>query len=356
MVGNGGMPLFHAEGTTDDTPGDDHVERAVARTQCDLMTPIASRTPPRGTPIPHGSTARRLEWPLLPPAIRALVERRLGSPVASAASAGSGFTPGLASVLTCEDGSRHFVKAASKKAQRPFADAYREEVRKLQALPAGLPAPRLSWNHEDDLWVVLALEYVDGGNPARPWHSDQLDACLDTLEVLAERLTPPPLKVATFGDDFAPCLEAWEHVRRVTPDRPHLDEAAELATGFREATAGETLVHTDARDDNFLIADGQALLVDWNWPVAGAAWIDTVSLLVSVHGDGLDADRALAERALTRDVAADHVDSLLALLAGYFLERRDQPVPNSSPYLRVHQSWYAEAAWSWLATRRGWTR
>jgi hypothetical protein len=320
------------------------------------MNPIASRTPPRGAPIPHGSTARRLEWPLLPPAIRSLVERRLGSPVVWAASAGSGYTPGLASVLTCEDGSRHFVKAASKKAQRPFADAYREEVRKLQALPAGLPVPRLSWSHEDDLWVVLGLEHVDGVNPERPWRPAELDACLDSLEVLAGRLSPPPLPVATFGDDFAPCLDGWDHVRRVAPDRPHLDEATTLAAGFREATAGEALVHTDARDDNFLLAGGRALLVDWNWPVVGAAWIDTVSLLVSVHGDGLDADRVLAERALTRDVPAEHVDSLLALLAGYFLERRNQPVPNSSPYLRVHQSWYAEATWSWLAARRDWTR
>jgi hypothetical protein len=31
-------------------------------------------------------------------------------------------------------------------------------------------------------------------------------------------------------------------------------------------------------------------------------------------------------------------------------------VPNSSPYLRRHQSWYAEASWAWLARRRSWTR
>jgi hypothetical protein len=319
------------------------------------MTPIASRTPAPGAPIPHGSTARRLEWPLLPPTIRATVEHRIGSPVVSADSSGSGYTPGFASVLTCADGSRHFVKAASRKAQRPFADAYREEIRKLQALPAGLPVPRLAWSHEDDLWVVLEVEYVDGVNPARPWQPVELAACLDTLEVLADRLTPPGLELDTFADDFGPCLESWDHVRRVTPDLPHLDEAAVLAADLREATIGRTLVHTDARDDNFLLAGDRALLVDWNWPVVGAAWIDTVSLLVSAHGDGLDADRTLQERALTVDVPAEHVDSLLALLAGYFLERRDQPVPNSSPYLRVHQSWYAEATWSWLCARRGWT-
>ena len=46
------------------------------------------------------------------------------------------------------------------KAQRTVAEAYREEARKLGALPAAAPAPRLLWTHEDD-WVVLGLEYVE---------------------------------------------------------------------------------------------------------------------------------------------------------------------------------------------------
>jgi hypothetical protein len=88
--------------------------------------------------------------------------------------------------------------------------------------------------------------------------------------------------------------------------------------------------------------------------VTGAPWIDTVCLLLTAYGDGVDADAVLARRALTRDVDPGHVDSLLALLCGYFLSRRDQPVPHSSPYLRRHQDWCAEASWAWLAERRGW--
>jgi hypothetical protein len=287
--------------------------------------------------------------------LRSLIAQRLGSPVVSAESAGAGFTPGFASVLTCEDGSRHFVKAASKKAQRVFADCYREEARKLRALPSGLPVPRLLWSHEDDLWVVHELEYVEGANPARPWRRSDLDACLDSLEVLADKLTPPPLRLDTFADDFAACLSGWDHMRRVAPELPHLEEAAALAARFEEATAGDTLVHTDGRDDNFLVAGDRAMLCDWNWPVVGARWIDTVVLLIAAHGDGLDADAILAERRLTRDVDPEHVDAFLALIAGYFFERRDDPVPSSSPYLRLHQDWYAEATWSWLGKRRGWS-
>ena len=114
--------------------------------------------------VPHGRTARRLEWAHLPPRSAGssssgwLPHRHGGVP-------GLGFTPGFASRLTGEDGSRMFVKAASKKAQAPFAEAYVEEVRKLSFLPDGLAVPRLRWTHEDDLWVVLGFECVEGRNP-----------------------------------------------------------------------------------------------------------------------------------------------------------------------------------------------
>lgn len=314
------------------------------------------RPPVTAAPVPHGRTARRLDWLLLPPMTRGQIEARLGFRVTLADSAGAGFTPGFASTLHGPDGQRVFVKAASKKAQRPFADAYRAEVARLRVLPAGSPAPRLLWSHEDDAWVVLALEHVDGRNPARPWVRADLDLCLDVLEDLAGRLTPPPVRLPTFADELASFLTGWDHVRTHVPSWPHLEEAAALAARVGEVSAGDTLVHTDVRDDNLLLTgDGRALLCDWNWPVVGAAWIDTVWLLISAHGDGLDADGILAGRRLTHDVDPEHVDVLLALIAGYLMEARDRPVPNSSPYLRVHQAWYAEAAWSWLATRRGWT-
>lgn len=318
-------------------------------------TAAGPRDPLTLTPLPHGRTASRLDWELLPPVLRRLVEDRFGSTVVEARSAGAGYTPGLASVLVGANGRTMFLKAASKKAQRPFAAAYAEEARNLRCLPSGLPVPRLLWSHEDDLWVVLALEHLEGVNPTRPWGGADLDRCLDTLQLLAQTLTPPPLAARTFAEDFADMVDCWDHVRATAPGWPHLEEAAALAADLDRATAGNTLVHTDARDDNFLLpASGRAFLCDWNFPVRGAAWIDTVSLLITASGDGVDADALLATRALTRNVAAADIDSVLALFCGYFLERRDQPAPYSSPYLRQHQDWCAEAAWAWLARRRGW--
>lgn len=314
---------------------------------------------PRGLltlePVPHGRTASRLDWELLPPVIRRLVEDRFGTTVVEVHSAGAGYTPGLASTLVGANGRRMFLKAASKKAQRPFAAAYAEEIRKLRSIPSGLPIPRLLWSHDDDLWVLLALEYVEGVNPTRPWTTGELDRCLDSLQKVAQTLTPPPVQMSTFAEDFEQMVACWDHVRQAAPDWPHLEEAAALAGDFARATEGNTVVHTDARDDNFVLTPrGTAYLCDWNFPVRGAAWIDTVCLLMTAFGDGHDANALLAQRALTRKVDPRHIDSLLALLCGYFLERRDQPTPYSSPYLRHHQDWCAEVSWAWLAQRRGW--
>lgn len=306
-------------------------------------------------PFPLGRTARRLEWPHLPPAVRGLIEERCGSPVVSAETQGGGFTPGFASVLTCADGSRHFVKAASTAAQRMFAQSYREEARKLCALPDTLPAPRLLWSEDGD-WVVLELEYVDATAPRRPWRVAELDACLDALETVADRLTPIPedLPLDPIADELADWPALWDEVR-TAHDLPHADEAAALAASYAEVAGGDTVVHTDIRDDNVLLTpDGRAQFCDWNWPVAGADWLDSLMLLIGPRGDGLDVDAVIAERRLLRGVPADHIDRVLALLCGYFLKCAGDPVPPTSPHIRDAQRWQGQVVWDWLSERRRW--
>jgi aminoglycoside phosphotransferase (APT) family kinase protein len=307
------------------------------------------------TTFPHGRTAQRLEWAHLPRAVRAQIEERCGSPVVEAESQRGGFTPGFASVLTCADGSRHFVKAASTAAQRAFAASYREEARKLRALPESVPAPRILWTVDED-WVVLGIEYVESRAPRRPWRADELDLCLDALETVARVLTPAPpgLELDPIGDELAAWPAFWETVRR-RHDLPHADEAAALAAGFAGVVSGDTLVHVDVRDDNVLLTtDGRALFCDWNWPAAGAPWLDSLFVLIGPRGDGLDVESVIASRPLLRGVPADHIDRVLALVTGYFLGSAGEPVPPTSPYLRDVQRWQGEVVWDWLCERRAW--
>jgi aminoglycoside phosphotransferase (APT) family kinase protein len=208
----------------------------------------------------------------------------------------------------------------------------------------------------DDDWVVLGLEYVESRAPRRPWQREELDRCLDALEEVADHLTPVPegLELAPVAEELGDWPAFWDHVR-ATRDLPHADEAAALAASFAEVVGGETLVHTDVRDDNVLLTpEGRALFCDWNWPVAGADWLDSLWMMIGPRGDGLDVDAVVAERRLLRDVPADHVDRVLALVCGYFLKSADEPVPPTSPYVRDAQRWQGEVVWAWLSERRGW--
>jgi hypothetical protein len=302
------------------------------------------------TQIPHGRTARRLEWRFLPPHIRAEVERRLGAPVTEAVSQTGGFTPGFASVLTCADGSHHFVKAASTIAQRLFADSYREEARKQQMLPDGIPAPRLQWIHDADDWVVLAFEHIDSRSPQRPWVSEELEAASQMTLAIAAQLTPAPTGIVGAVEDFATWPALWDRI-----DHPRAAECGALAARYADVVDGDTVVHLDIRDDNLLVRpDGSVLVCDWNWPVRGAGWLDSLFLLIGPRGDGLDVEAHIAAHPLLAAVDPEHIDIVIALLLGYFSASAAQPVPPTSPYLRQVQAWQRDVLHDWLAERRGW--
>ena len=304
--------------------------------------------------VPHGHTAVRLGWKFLPAEVRSLVEHQLGGTVVGAVSQDGGFTPGFASVLTTDTGRRGFVKAASKAAQREIAASYAEEARKLALLGDSIPAPRLEWVHEDETWVVLGFEALDARQPRRPWRPAELDRALDLAEEVVATTADPPaaLGLKPLVEELPLLVDGWQSV---PSSWPHRDEAAALAGRMATLSRDGRFVHCDLRDDNVLLVDdGRTLACDWNWPALGPAWQDTVDLLVSAHGDGLDVDPLLATRPLTRDVAPDDLDAWIAALCGFMLAARQRPVRASSPHLRTHSTWYAEAAWSLLARRRGW--
>lgn len=309
------------------------------------------------TYLPWGRTARRLDWAHLPPQVRFEVEARLGSPVVSDATLTHGFVPVVETVLTCADGSTHLLRAASAKAQRSFAAALRSEARWLASLPAQVPVVGLTAFLDGD-WVVLLLEHPVASAPARPWSEDELDRCLAALASVAEVLTPAPAGLRDFAEDLADWLGRWD----ILAEREDLGTPMQLITAGRlagrlpEVTAGDTLVHTDLRDDTLRLApDGRVLLDGWAWPVRGAAWLDSLLLLVGPCGDGVDVEAVLRRTPLLAEVPDDHVDCVLAAMAGFFLTSCDLSVPAPSPWLREFQRWQGEAAWGWLRRRRGWS-
>ena len=313
--------------------------------------------------LPLGATARRPTWAMLPTAVRELIERRLGQPVIGAESQGGGFTNGFASRLVAADGSRAFVKAASPTIAPEIFPSYRQEVLVAAALPCDVPTPRLLWSAEAGEWLAFAFEDVPGTIPERPWQPEQLAVVLDTLTQAARALTPAPpglahLKTAAdLDEDFRywRCAAAGEgDALRLVPEawRERVDALADREATWARKAAGDTAAHFDMRDDNLLLTpDGRAVVCDWNWMTLAAPWVDLVSLLVSVHGDGLDAEAALVRHPLSAGVPGDAVDALLVALAGSFIRYAARPPVPQSPWIREHLAWWRDATLSWLCLR-----
>jgi hypothetical protein len=316
-----------------------------------------------GVVVPVRATARRPAWEDLPAEVRDWIESRIGVPVVSTWSAGTGFTPGFASRLDLSDGERMFVKAASSADDRlhgwPLSDAYRQEVRKLTHVPRGTGAPDLLWHADlqiaDEQWVIAAYRHIEGAPPRRPWRPPELSLVTAKLTQVAFQLTPAPdgIELTTIDDEL---VGHWERrldlARTYEADAEWLRTIERLCAEAGELLAGDTVVHMDLRDDNILIDPaGEVWIVDWNWPVLGAAWIDLVCVLLSARGDGLDVESILRSSPLSGGVDPHAIDALLATLWSHWAVEAFQETPHSSPHLRDHQRWYLDVTRDWLTER-----
>ncbi|GAA0546667.1 hypothetical protein GCM10010172_30460 [Paractinoplanes ferrugineus] len=301
----------------------------------------------------------RMRWGQLPADVRAGVETVLGSPVLSAQSQAGGFSNGTADRVRTRSGSTAFVKAISTAMNAGAADLHRREARITAALPCGVPAPRLLGVYDDGNWVALALQDIEGHNPALPWHEPDLHAALDMLTRLAELVTPCPITaVPPAGEVLAEPFAGWDRIAAYPPDdldpwaAQHLPVLRRLAADALGAVQGDTLVHYDVRADNLLIdAAGKVTLVDWPWACRGAAWLDTVMLLGTVYMYGGHDVETLLSRSVTSQAEPQNVTAVLVAQASYALDAARLVPPVGMGQLRAFQRGKADALLRWVRRR-----
>lgn len=322
--------------------------------------------------VDYTATSARPAWSALPGSLQHALAVALGTEIAEAGpSVGSGFTGGFAAPLKLADGREVFVKAAdhSMHAYR----AYQREAEIVPQLPSAVRAPAIvATAHATDgdaMWFAVASERIAARMPGLPWTPEDFRLVTANCEAMSAALTPSPyddlklfserIDAPDFPDQLA--AEVLVGTRELPdgfqpwfPDR--LRDLQDLADMYPATLQGTSAMHTDLRPDNLLIdADNAIWTVDWNWLSLGPPWFDWLLLLPLAHRDGIDTEAAIRTSPLTSGVPADQLDSAIAIIALYFLNKLDAPPPlGCTPEIRRHQRLYAWSFLDWLAARRNW--
>jgi aminoglycoside phosphotransferase (APT) family kinase protein len=135
----------------------------------------------------------------------------------------------------------------------------------------------------------------------------------------------------------------------------HLEQLAELECHWPASSEGTTLVHSDLRADNMLIADDRVLVVDWPHAAIGAAWIDLTFFLPSVAMQrGPMPWEIFDTHPVAQGADPERVTAVIAAIAGFFICQSRLPAPPGLPTLRRFQREQGIPALEWLKRRTGW--
>ncbi|PSJ29844.1 aminoglycoside phosphotransferase [Streptosporangium nondiastaticum] len=193
----------------------------------------------------------------LPATVRAAIEDRTG-PVIEIETASAGFNSQISARVTGKDSVVHLKGLRS---DHPRAWTQRREAEVNPYVYA--VAPALLWRLEVEGWDLLAFEHLYGH------HADYTPGSPDLPKV-----------AATLRDLSAvPCpdIELRHAEQRLHAYVAHPSHA--------EFFAGPALLHTDLNNEN-VIVDERALLVDWAWATRGAPWLDAAYWVIWLMAAG----------------------------------------------------------------------
>jgi hypothetical protein len=304
-----------------------------------------------------------LPWAEVPGAVQAWAAGVGGGAPRTVHDRAGGFSPGATAVLDCPDGAI-FVKAVGTALNVDSPGFHRREAVVSAGLPPAPELPRLLDVYDDGDWVALAFVAVDGRAPAHPWVPDELRASVRALDSLHRTLTPNPVAgMEPAADRLARLFGGWSELAALA--RPpaaldewsarHLGRLAELESGWRDAIAGSTLLHSDVRSDNFLVTSGGVVLVDWPHACVGAPVFDLVAWAPSVElEDGPAPEDLLALHGPASTADRHTVAVLVAAFSGFLVHHSLQPPPPGLPTLRSFQDAQGAVALAWLRRLTRW--
>ncbi|MEU9388703.1 aminoglycoside phosphotransferase [Streptomyces sp. NPDC048324] len=199
----------------------------------------------------------RMAFDDLPPAVLAGVESHAGE-IVKAEMVSQGFNSEIAARVFTANGA-FFVKGLRADHKRVWTQRREAEVNPFLR---GI-APALRWQTEDAGWVLLGFEALNGHHADYSPGSPDLPKVADVLSRL--------------GEVGCPDIELRHMEQRLERYAAKPSDLAHFA--------GNSLVHTDLNNENVMV-DGPAYLVDWAWASRGAAWLDAAYWVVWLMAAG----------------------------------------------------------------------
>lgn len=335
---------------------------------------------------------RKPTWRQVPAAIKAEVERILGSHVARAERVFGGYGPSATFRMRLADGRRAFFKAVNATSNDHMRRAMEREERVYRELGTLLhpwaPAFLGALHHED--WHALLLEDC-GPADVPPWterkvalatrsyadfHRSTLGrelpdwlgrehhahfasmwrdlaetegglrhlAALADGRILGEQGDGAPSDGAADGEvgERAAEARAWLDA--------HLGTLAAVAVPLAAAPPPYALIHFDTRSDNVRVGRGQLRIFDWPFASEGPVEFDVAAFAQSVEAeDGPSAERVIAAYEEHLPLRDDVLVASVAAIAGYFALRSWQLSMAGLPRLRSIQRRQLRASLAWAA-------
>jgi hypothetical protein len=234
---------------------------------------------------------------------------------------------------------------------------HRREAEVVAALPREAAVPRLLWSYDEDGWVALGFDDIEGRMPAQPWRLDELRLVIEGLHRLHHVLTPSPIASTSAADGFATRIKGWEELKvskAVLDDWSSRNIERLIDLEARAPVAGRTLLNFDVRADNILVAADRVYFVDWPWARIGAPFVEWLALAPSVCMQGGPKPDELLRMAPLGDVDNGAINAVIASLTGFFIGQSHRPPPPGIPTVRAFQAAQGRIALEWLRDRTGW--
>lgn len=301
-------------------------------------------------------------WLDLPAGVRARVSQELGAPAVEFEAVAGGFSDGVVGIVTIA-GTRVFIKAVPT--HSGAAADYRIEAAVSQALPAAVPTPRLRFSFEQDGWVLLCFDAIDGLHPREPWRTSELRSVCNTLDAIGSALSSfDTSELPTVADRMhGRCLtwtalaEAGSYERLGIEDlspweRRYLDRLAQVESSWHRHLVGGELLHFDLRFDNIMLAPtGAVWFLDWGRACTGPGWVDLVCLLLESDLGLINPETAFLASTLGQSADPVAVDAFLVALASNWRHSASVVPPAHAPHLQCRRIRSRDQTLAWLGRR-----